>query len=107
MAKKLDLSDPYVAALMRQRKKLVPWRSAFYDDEATLLELRSANMKTDWSQITRMFNKAVPSKRRRSMDAIKNKWRSLKCKSHKASEVTRIESPAEHVSHRSIQSSIF
>ena len=80
MAKKLELSDPQVAALMRQQRKLIPWCSASYNDEITLMSLRDTHPKADWSTIRDLFNKAVPSKRKRSVDSIKNKWRILKAK---------------------------
>lgn len=94
MAKKLQLSDPQVVALMGQHKRLIPWRSAAYNDEMTLLQLRTAHPNTEWSLIRDMFNEAVPCKRNRSIDSIKNKWRVLRTRSRNASQASRNPSQA-------------
>ena len=99
MAKRLKTSNPEVAALMRQRKQLVPWRSTGYNDEVTLTELRDAHPAIEWGKLKAMFNDAVPQWRRRSMDSIKNKWRSLRLKSQTATQLAVVGPSLEDVRH--------
>ena len=87
MAKELQLSDPRVAALMGQQKRLIPWRSAAYSDG-----MRHAHPAIAWPEIREKFNSAVPAKRRRTYDSIKNKWRSFQAK-------LATESTEEDISH--------
>ena len=101
MANKLELSNPHVAALMRQSRKLIPWRSTAYNDEITLMDLRDANPKVDWGTIRDLFNQIVPARRRRSIDSIKNKWRSLKRKTRKIIQLEVLEPLEEDVSNDS------
>ncbi len=51
----------------------VPWVAAGYDDEATLVALRSAYPLAKWKKIRELFNRRVPEKRRRTLEAIYSK----------------------------------
>ena len=88
MAEKLQLSNPQVAALMRQRKKLIAWRSMTYDDEVTLMNLRDAHPDLSWHDLRGLFNASVPQRRKRSVDSIKNKWRQLKARFGQVEQLT-------------------
>ncbi len=51
----------------------VPWVAAGYDDEATLVALRSAYPLAKWKEIREQFNRRVPEKRRRTLEAVYSK----------------------------------
>lgn len=55
---------------------LLPWRTESYNDEELLEQLRSADLEMSWEDIQRIFNRAVPS-RRRTIDELVTKWEGL------------------------------
>ena len=99
MAKKIEFSNPHVAAVVPQHKQLVPWCSASYNDVISLISLRGEHPGADWGRIRDMFHEAVAARWDRSIDSIKKKWRRIKIWSRKALELEGIELFQRDVSH--------
>ena len=58
---------------VKAKRTNVRWVTGHYNDEATLIELRSSFPKASWADIRTMFNSRVPPKRTRTIEAIYSK----------------------------------
>ena len=99
MAKKIELSNPHVAALMRQHKQLLPWCSASYTYVVSLTSLWGEHPGADWGRLRDTFHEVVAARWNRSIDSIKNKWRRIKIRSRTVLELEGIELFQRDVSH--------
>ena len=55
----------------------VPWVTHSYDDESILITLRSSYPRATWKQIREEFNRCVPECRRRTLEAIYSKAKTI------------------------------
>lgn len=65
---------------MNSKRVCIPWSTVTYDDAHTLALIRNANPQANWSTICEIHNTVVPPSRKRTVDAVANKWKSMKIK---------------------------
>lgn len=65
---------------MNSKRVCIPWLTVTYDDAHTLALIRNANPQANWSTICEIHNTVVPPSRKRTVDAVANKWKSMKIK---------------------------
>lgn len=65
---------------MNTKQVCIPWSTVRYDNAHTIALIRNANPQANWSTICEIHNTVVPLSRKRTVDVIANKWKSMKIK---------------------------
>lgn len=65
--------DSHCTGTIDHKRTNVAWVTSIYNDEATLLALRSAHPQVPWRVIRDMLNDHVPKERKRSLQAVYSK----------------------------------
>ncbi|KAL9045013.1 MAG: hypothetical protein Q9214_001893 [Letrouitia sp. 1 TL-2023] len=91
------MSSPSTSRKLSTRRQPLPWRTEHYDDESVLRNLRKANPSLKWPVICEMYNEIVPASRRRSVDAIASKGKTLQREYRKSPAETSQTSPKSNL----------